>query len=122
FRNPSTPEARKLTHPTWIRTLSAEGMASLYPAAALKAGVTTGLAVVNCAVTAKGEMSDCKVAREDPASQGFGAAGLEAAKVMAMNPWTKEGDPVDGLRIGLPIRFVWEGTTIEPTPPAPTKP
>ncbi|MDB5471150.1 MAG: TonB family protein, partial [Caulobacter sp.] len=42
FRNPSTPEARKLTHPTWIRTLSAEGMASLYPAAALKAGVTTG--------------------------------------------------------------------------------
>jgi TonB family protein len=122
FRNPNTPEARKLTKPRWIRTLSAEGMASLYPAAALKAGVTTGLAVINCAVTPKGEMSDCQVTREDPTGQGFGAAGLEAAKIMAMNPWTKEGDPVDGLRVGLPIRFVWEGTTVEPTSAAAAAP
>ncbi|EJL30223.1 Gram-negative bacterial tonB protein, partial [Caulobacter sp. AP07] len=31
FRDPASPEARKVTKPRWIRTLTADGMAAVYP-------------------------------------------------------------------------------------------
>jgi len=105
FRDPAAPEARKLTKPRWIRTLSAEGMAEVYPQAAAKAGVKSGLGAATCTVTATGELTACKPARESPAGLGFGAAAVEAVKVMRMNPWTKEGDTVDGLTITIPVQF-----------------
>lgn len=122
FRDPATPDTRKLTHPHWTTTLTAEGMSAVYPEAAIKAGVFSGLGVVDCAVEAGGHLVDCAAKREEPAGLDFGAAALEAVKVMAMNPWTKEGDTVDGLRITLPIRFTWQeadaGTAPPPAPAA----
>jgi TonB family protein len=112
FRDPALPDARKLTKPRWIRTLSPEGMVAVYPEAAIKAGVKTGEGAVTCTVTATGELIDCQAAREQPAGLDFGAAAIKAAAVMRMNPWTKEGDTVDGLRITLPIAF-----TLEDLPP-----
>jgi len=109
FRNPATPDARKLTKPRWIRTLNPQGVADIYPAAAIKAGVKTGLGVVSCRVSATGELTDCQAAREEPANLEFAAAAMKAASLMRMNPWTAEGDPVDGLRITLPIKFEWQG-------------
>ena len=109
FRNPATPDGRKLTKPRWIRTLTLQGMADVYPAAALKADVKVGLGVVACRLTATGELTDCQAAREEPANLDFAAAAIQAAGLMRMNPWTTEGDPVDGLRITLPIRFEWQG-------------
>jgi hypothetical protein len=44
---------------------------------------------------------------------------------MKMNPWTAEGDPVDGARIRLPVRLEIpaEAPPAAPTPPQPaTKP
>jgi TonB family protein len=114
FRNPATPDTRKLTKPNWIRTLSPEGMADIYPAAAIKAGVKSGLGVVSCVANALGELTDCQATREDPAGLDFSAAAIQAAGVMRMNPWTKEGDPVEGLRITLPVRFEWQ----DPSPKA----
>jgi hypothetical protein len=83
-------------------------MAAVYPAAAIKAGVFSGLGVVDCAIDAGGHLVDCEAKREEPAGSDFGAAAWRPSKVMAMNPWTKEGDTVEGLRITLPIRFTWE--------------
>ncbi len=111
FRNPATPDTRKLTKPRWIQTLTAEGMAEVYPLTAMKAGVRAGLGVVSCTVSASGVLTDCQALREDPAGLEFAAAAIKAAAVMRMNPWTTEGDPVEGIRITLPIRFVWEGET-----------
>jgi TonB family protein len=108
FRDPATPDARKLTKPRWIRTLTADGMASVYPEAAIKAGVRTGEAATSCTVTATGELTNCQAARESPAGLDFGAAAVKAAGLMRMNPWTKEGDTVDGLVITLPITFTLE--------------
>jgi TonB family protein len=123
FRDPATPDTRKLTHPRWTTTLTAEGMSAVYPAAAIKAGVFSGLGVVDCAIEAGGHLVDCAAKREEPAGLDFGAAALEAVKVMAMNPWTKEGDTVEGLRITLPIRFTWEEAAADgATKPAPAKP
>lgn len=112
FRDPALPDARKLTKPRWIRTLSPEGMVAVYPEAAIKAGVKTGVGAATCTVTATGELTDCQAAREEPAGLDFGAAAIKAAAVMRMNPWTKEGDAVEGLRITLPITF-----TLEDLPP-----
>jgi TonB family protein len=106
FRDPALPDTRKLTSPRWTVTLTADGMAAIYPQAAVKANVAGGLGVVSCAVDAGGHLVDCAVKREEPAALDFGAAAMEAAKLMAMNPWTKEGDTVEGLRITLPIRFL----------------
>lgn len=123
FRDPAMPEARALTHPRWISTLNAEGMALVYPKAAIKAGALTGLGVIDCTVDATGHLADCAAKREDPAGLDFGAAALLAAQAMAMNPWTKEGDPVDGQRITLPIRFNWQPDEAPaPTAPPPAKP
>ncbi|UAL10402.1 TonB family protein [Caulobacter segnis] len=108
FRDPATPDTRKLTKPRWIRTLSPEGMASVYPEAAVKAGVRTGQGAATCTVTATGELTSCQAARETPAGLDFGAAAIKAAGIMRMNPWTKEGDSVDGLVITLPITFTLE--------------
>ena len=105
FRDPALPDARKLTSPRWTVTLTAAGMDSIYPQAAIKANVNSGLGVISCEVNGGGRLVECQVKREEPAGFDFGAAAMEAAKLMAMNPWTKEGDTVEGLRITLPIRF-----------------
>lgn len=117
FRDPATPDARKLTKPRWIRTLSPEGMLTVYPEAAVKAGVRTGEGAATCTVTAAGELTNCQAVRESPAGLDFGAAAVKAAGIMRMNPWTKEGDTVEGLVITLPITF-----TLQDDPPAANKP
>ncbi|WP_454758353.1 TonB family protein [Caulobacter segnis] len=119
FRDPALPDARKLTKPRWIRTLSPQAMLAVYPEAAFKAGVRSGDGAVTCTVTVSGELTDCQAARETPAGLDFGAAAIKAAAVMRMNPWTKEGDTVDGLRITIPMSF----TLSEADPPtSPAKP
>jgi hypothetical protein len=118
FRNPAAPDTRTLAHPRWTTTLTADGMALTYPQAAIKAGVFAGKGVTDCAVDASGHLIDCSARREEPAGLDFGAAAVQAAKLMVMNPWTKEGDTVDGLRITLPILFSWDDAPAEPAPPA----
>lgn len=119
FRDPAGPDTRKVNKPRWIRSLTPQGMAAVYPQAALKAGVHTGLGVVGCTISARGDLTDCEVKREDPVALDFGAAAIEAAKLMTMNPWSTEGEPLDGLKITLPIRFAWQEAPGEVEPAAP---
>jgi TonB family protein len=94
-------------------------MAEVYPQAAAKAGVKSGLGAATCTVTATGELTGCKPARENPADLGFGAAAVEAVKLMRMNPWTREGDTVDGLTITIPVQFTLDvKAQDEPAAPA----
>ncbi|CAN5300762.1 hypothetical protein BH10PSE4_BH10PSE4_27480 [soil metagenome] len=120
FRTPSDTEGRKVTKPRWTRTLTPNGMAMVYPRAAVKAGILTGVGVVACTVDVHGGLTDCEVRREDPVGLDFGAAAIEAATAISMNPWSTEGEPMDGLKLVLPIRFTWEDTPQEPSKP--TKP
>jgi TonB family protein len=104
LRNPGMKET-PLRELRWIRTLTPEGAERLYPAPARADGVTTGVGYVDCAADGRGEMTDCRIAREEPTGKGFGSAALEAAKLMQLNPWTGGGEPVEGRRFTLPIRF-----------------
>ncbi|WP_297516174.1 TonB family protein [uncultured Caulobacter sp.] len=118
FRSPSEPDGRRLTRPHWVRTLTAEGMALAYPEAAVKAGVKTGQGAARCTVTATGELADCQAVRESPAGLDFGAATIKAVAALRMNPWTEDGDPVEGLTITIPVQFNWEGEPPQSAKPA----
>lgn len=104
FRPPGST-SRQLTKPRWVQSADADALALAFPDAARKAGVANGLGVVSCGVTAQGRLTDCQAVREEPANLDFAASAMIVAGSMRMNPWTKEGDPVDGQRIRLPIRF-----------------
>jgi TonB family protein len=80
-------------------------MAQYYPKAAAAAHVE-GRAVLRCTVAATGDLIDCTTAAEEPAGQGFGDAALHLAPLFKMRPMTKDGTPVSGGKINIPIRFV----------------
>jgi TonB family protein len=119
FRDPSQAAPPVEIHdPIWIKQIDPNSIQKLFPEAAAKAGYKLGRASVDCSVAVDGTLSDCAIATEDPAGLGFGAAAMEVASVMQMSPWTKQGAPVEGARINLPIKFVLPPDMV--TPPAST--
>jgi TonB family protein len=106
FRNPNQASPPLgIQNPVWLKHFTAATVAEIYPAAAAKAGVKQGIGTVDCTVASDGTLADCVVAAEDPAGLGFGDAAVKAAAQLQMNPWTKQGAPVDGARIEVPIRL-----------------
>jgi protein TonB len=57
-------------------------------------------------VNAKGTLDGCSIVSEEPADQDFGSAAIRLSKLFKMRPQTKDGAPVDGGKINIPIRFV----------------
>ena len=106
FRNPNQPSpALGIQSPVWLKHFTAATVAEVYPAAAAKAGVRQGIGTVDCTVAPDGTLMACVVASEDPAGLGFGDAAIKLTTRLQMNPWTKQGAPVDGARVELPIRL-----------------
>jgi len=93
-----------ITQPDWLRRPVAEDMANYYPKAAAAANIE-GKATLHCRVTEAGALSDCTVSEEDPLDQGFGAAAMNLAPLFKMRPMTRDGVPVPGGKINIPIRF-----------------
>lgn len=116
FRNPAEPDTRAVTRPKWIRALSPESVALVFPQAATAAGLSQGRGTINCMVEVTGALADCKPVSEEPVGMGFGEAALKAANYMTMNPWSTDGDPLGGLRVTLPIRLVLTDRETEPAP------
>jgi TonB family protein len=127
FRDPSQPTPPiEVYAPIWIKTVNPQYVATLFPAAAAKAGLRSGSASVDCTVQHDGSLKDCTVQSEAPAGLGFGDAALVVASVMVMNPWTAQGTPVDGARILLPVRLevpadvpIAAPAAAQPAPPKP---
>ncbi len=93
-----------ITNPDWLRKPTGEEMMALYPQAAADNGVE-GRALIRCTVSARGTLVDCFIVSEDPPGAGFGAAALAMTPSFLMRPMTKDGSPVDGGRIQIPIAF-----------------
>lgn len=107
FLDPASPEGRKRTvrEPQWTTTIDPEKLLAIFPPQAAEAGVKAGRGIADCLVAPDGQLTDCKAGRETPPGLGFSASAVAVASLMRMNPWTRDGRPVAGARIKLPIDF-----------------
>lgn len=96
---------RLIKDPVWAREASEEQFLSLYPPVA-RAQNRGGWAVVSCRALANGGLTACKVAAEAPAGLGFGSAARRmASQYFALKATARDGVPVEGGYVHLPLAF-----------------
>ncbi len=87
----------------WARTPTEEEMASFLP----HINAWTGEATVElvCLVGADGALDGCEVVAAAPDNLAFARSTLNVAKRFRMQPTTRSGRPVAGLKVRLPVRW-----------------
>lgn len=103
-----------ITNPDWAHKPTGDDISQFYPKAAWAANVE-GRATIHCIVMATGDLADCRVLSEEPVGAGFGDAALALGPRFKMKPQTRDGVPVSGGPINIPIRFALPKTPEIPT-------
>lgn len=106
-------ESPFVTEPDWLTRPSAKDVAKYFPSATAWKGMA-GLAAISCSVRVTGELSDCSVFLEDPPGLGFGEAALAMSHLFRMKPMTRDGQPVPGGTVRIPVRFSTQAFTAAP--------
>jgi protein TonB len=88
---------------TWVSQPSHAEFMRAYPTQA-NWNATPGRAVLQCAFTAAGRLSECTVVSETPAGQRFGVAALKLARYFRAVA-KPAGASLEGKPITLPITF-----------------
>jgi protein TonB len=99
-----TVTPRLIEKPTWLRKPTGDDLARNYPDNAARRYIS-GQAMIQCAVTAAGTLTDCKVLQEKPLNMGFGAASLRLAPNFLMSPKTPTGTSIEGAVVTIPIHW-----------------
>lgn len=93
-----------VTNPDWLSRPTGEDVARHYPELPRMLAME-GRAAITCGLDDLGQMQDCKVVSEAPASLGFGEAALAMSRSFRMRPMTRDGKPVTGGEVTIPISF-----------------
>lgn len=99
-----TAAAPLLDQPNWVRKPTGRDIARVYPPEAQRRSLNGG-AVITCSVLADGRLTACQASDEQPPGMGFGEATLKLAPIFQMSPTTKDGRPVAGGTVRIPIIF-----------------
>jgi TonB family protein len=92
--------------PSWAKMPTAAEMSFIYPQRALR-NHRDGDVEMLCTVREDGQVESCRVIKEEPKGQGFGAAALSLTKLFILNPTMVDGRPVmpAGFQVNIPIKF-----------------
>ena len=86
----------------WLKRPGSRDLLAVYP---LRAQGRGGRAELACTVSAQGTLYDCEVKSEQPAGAGFGKAALALTPQFLMRPPTRDGKPLAGFKVGIPISW-----------------
>lgn len=101
----SRPSEASVVPPEWLRRPTGDDVARVYPRRALRRGLS-GAVVTSCSVTKQGTLAECRTVDEYPTGEGFGDAALKLMPLFLMRLATRDGQPVEGGTVRIPIRFV----------------
>ena len=101
---PARQPAPVISQPEWQRRPSAEDLARLYPIKAAQQG-KSGRATLRCRVKGDGTLEACVIRSETPVGLMFGEQALKLAPLFKMPPQARNGEPVAGMDVFVPIVF-----------------
>jgi protein TonB len=88
----------------WWTVLPPGSLPPIFPAHAWIHGLE-GSALIACEVKATSELTACSVLEEKPRGEEFGKAALKLMPYYRARPQMRDGQPVDGGSIRIPIQF-----------------